>query len=68
MNGVEIGSIIGRLDEKNNRPLTLAHLVESVVNEGPFTRCGKAMAPREGTKFGSMPGRRCKVCFPHQRI
>ncbi len=49
------------------RPLTLAHLTESLIEDEPVTRCGRRLREREGTRFRYevTPARRvCSGCQP----
>lgn len=63
-----IGSYVTRESGDGlQRPLTLPHLVESVIDDEPVTRCGRRLRQREGTTFRyeAVPARRvCKRCQP----
>jgi len=59
-------SFIGEYGTREaSRSLTLPHLVESVIDGEPVTRCGRRLRQREGTTFRyeAVPARRlCARC------
>jgi len=61
-----IGQYVRRArNSVNFRYLTLSHLVESVIDDEPVTRCGRRLRAIEGTDFEYRPvfvGRTCQGC------
>ena len=57
-----IGSYVLR-ETATERPLTKAHLVESVINDEPITRCGRRLRDRKGTTLRYVDsGDLCESC------
>ena len=49
-------------------PVTMPHLVESVIADEPVTRCGRRLRTIEGTAFAytfDEPERPCSICKPY---
>jgi len=58
-----IGQYVRR--QRNVSYLTLPHLVESVIDDEPVTRCGRRLRAIEGTAFvyrPVFPARTCEGC------
>jgi hypothetical protein len=61
---VKIGQWVRRVTGKGE-PLTKPHLVESVVDDEPFTNCGRRFRKRKTSWFETtdvMPPDACQAC------
>lgn len=59
-----IGTWVTRITS-SMEPLTKPHLVDSIVTDEPFTRCGRRLRTRQGTAFAysfDEPESPCRKC------
>jgi len=60
-----IGQYVRRIRNDDWVQLTLSHLVESIIDDEPVTRCGRRLRAIEGTAFvyrPVFPTRTCVWC------
>jgi|GEM_PF-6707698 len=60
-----IGQYVRRIRNDDWVQLTLSHLVESIIDDEPVTRCGRRLRAIEGTAFvyrPVFPARTCEGC------
>jgi hypothetical protein len=61
-----IGMVVVRVTDDWRR-LTLPHIVDSIADDEPFTRCGRRLEKRPGTVFRYAPTSpipTCRQCRP----
>lgn len=57
-----IGAFVIRRTEQRDTALTMPHLVESIIDDEPVTRCGRRLRARAGTYFHYLSSSARRLC------